>query len=287
MFLGKSFWVFNGPTPDNMLAYPEPQRYGIRGSEATLSEATVLGYAAHDNSNVTTLGKPLSRFTEPIFIPDDSKFFVFRVHKQILKDFEQVGLAPLYFKRDFVSSMVGADVFYYQQEVLINDIPQDATQTIYLRQEQPDWLLYLEPNARDERKRLELRAGMEGLTNVIHETLRHPGAHNEHLLALADRSFLTAPIPFKSDRQYLSEYQKALNLLYKQVWEVTGRWYPWFANCEGAQQPFPELRNAWSAFAAEPPARMKELEFGQDDYERAIFAADMSLEYSYGRLVER
>lgn len=282
--LGKSFWVFNGPTPDNMLVYPERQRYGTRGTDADRPDGVIQGYGLRNNPDVTLHGKPLSRFTEPIFVPDDSKLYVFRVHKQVLKDYEQVGLAPLYFKRDFISSVVGADVFYHQQEVLVNGMPQYSTQTTYLRQEEPDWLLYLEANMKDERKRLELRSGMEGLTNVIHETLRHPGAHNEHLLALANMSFLTAPTPFKIDRHCLREHQKAINLLYEQVWEVTERWYPWFANCEGAQQLSNELRNAWFAFSSEPPARMKNLEFGQDNYERAIFAADMSLEYSCGKV---
>jgi hypothetical protein len=282
--VGQSFWVFSGPTPDDMLVYPERQKYGIRGVNSTSPEGRTVGYTSSQNPNVTLYGKPLSRFTEPVFIPDDSRFALFRVHKQVLKDFEQVGLAPLYLKRDFVSSTTGADVFHYNQEVVVNGLPQYSTQTTHLRQEEPDWLLYLEPVVKDERKRLELRSAMEGITNAIHEVIQHPGAHNEHLLAFANMSFLAAPTPFKMDKSCLDNYEKAIELLYEQVWEITEQWYPWFVHCNGSKQPSPKLRNAETLFLSQPPIRMRKLAFGQDDYIHAIFAADMTMEYRYGSI---
>lgn len=164
----------------------------------------------------TTKTNTFSAFTTPVWIPTGTQRYT-AIHTQLLHQAEQFGVnVPKMSKPKIIGRVAGIRSGEISTE--------DGSETSYVQQREAeaDWLVIedLQNDAVSRRKTLaEIGVGL------IRQRMTKAEATDEHLRTLADSPLLQ----FAITEKLTSEQWNVIGLFRNAIWELTGKYYPWFA----------------------------------------------------------
>lgn len=137
-------------------------------------------------------------------------------------------------------------------------------QQVYRREAGYDWILFSQTAPDFETMtRVEFKNNMKTasiLRVVIEETLLHPGAHDEHLVALAESELPVFNNLHMMRSDFSNECARLMREFRMAVWEKTGKYYSWFMDSTHTKLTMPDaMLTAKEKYEQRVPSRIAEL----------------------------
>lgn len=203
----------------------------------------------------------LSPVDVPFWVERKNERKVFyTVHRKRFQDAEQFNLVlpeTTAEQHGFMSGVTTCNFHRQDGDVL-------RPQQVYRREAGYNWVLFSQTAPDFETMtRLEFRNNIKTaaiLRGVIEETLQNPGAHDEHLVALAESELPVFDNLHMMKPDFSNVCARLIRNLRMAVWEKIGKYYPWFMNSTLTKLTMPEaMLTAKEEYDRRVPSRIAEL----------------------------